>query len=958
MPTKLDLRQSVLRPALPMVGSAAGDAADTILPKIDAELAKLFEDRNVLLTDGGLITFTGTDVQFTEDLKIEINSQIAGGTPTIINLGQATLTVSVDGRMIYAAIDRLAGTAVVTDDAATLPAVTSANQEVFLIAKRVDAADGTQRLYFRNGSTLNAGQSARLGSTGTVYDTEFSIADVTDPTKKISFDAGGTTSTSTTLVSTQTANRTLNLPDASDTLVGRDTVDTLNNKTLQFLRQASVDNAVVTGANASIDSVTTGIIRLTNSSLLSLSGISEGASGQTVIIENMTGNTVVINNDEATASSNDRIYTGTNGNVSMRNNATFMFTYDATVNKWMLTGGSGSGSGGSVNFIGNGNAESGTTGWTTYADAAGPRPVDGTGGTANVTFTTSNTNPLSGNESFVLSKPASNCQGQGVSYDFTIDNSSKAKVLKISFDYRVVSGTFNAGSRTTDSDVIAYIYDVTNSRLIEPSTFKLYSNSTTIGDSWSGYFQTSSDSNNYRLILHVASTNASAFSVMFDNFTVSPSQYVYGTPITDWQSYTPTATWSTNVSSITGKYRRVGDSLEGIASVTLSGSNTQGNLRLSLPPGLTVDTSKLITAGGYQEIGTSRVNDANGYGFYSGPAILESNLVAALLHTVVSSYVIGDNVNSTTNKPITFASGDTVTVRFSVPIVGWSSSVQMSDSADTRVISFSGKPNAITLNNTVQTVLYNVSVSDTHGAYNTTTGEYTAPVSGSYLIQASILGNAGASNTGHYLYIQKNTGAGYFTDTQGYSDNRRVTVSKIISLNAGDKIRLAATMTTGSGAIDIGYGELNISRISGPSAIAATETVAARYYKSTSTTLSGLTTIIYDTKVYDTHSAMNTSTGVYTVPTMGLYRVTAKGLGPITTTNDMLSILIRKGTTVQSDDRFYKPSTLNERVSGTSVTTFRANAGDLIDVQMISTPSLTMIGSDTGMWFTIERIGL
>ena len=41
--------------------------------------------------------------------------------------------------MIYAVINRTAGTATVTDDSSTLPTVTSADQEVFLIAKRMDS---------------------------------------------------------------------------------------------------------------------------------------------------------------------------------------------------------------------------------------------------------------------------------------------------------------------------------------------------------------------------------------------------------------------------------------------------------------------------------------------------------------------------------------------------------------------------------------------------------------------------------------------------------------------------------------------------------------------------------------------------------------------------------------------------------------------------------------------------
>ena len=163
---KIDARQSKLAAAQAMLGSAANDTLDTIFPKINDELAKLFEDRNLQITDGGLISFLGTSVQFTQSLKIHLNSKVAGGSPVIIDLGSTTRTISADGRMIYAVINRTAGTATVTDDSATLPAITSSNQEVFLIAKRVDSPDGVKRLYFRNGSAFNEGQSARLGSAG------------------------------------------------------------------------------------------------------------------------------------------------------------------------------------------------------------------------------------------------------------------------------------------------------------------------------------------------------------------------------------------------------------------------------------------------------------------------------------------------------------------------------------------------------------------------------------------------------------------------------------------------------------------------------------------------------------------------------------------------------------------------------------------------------------------------
>ncbi|MEI8099985.1 MAG: hypothetical protein WCH09_00310, partial [Bacteroidota bacterium] len=59
------------------------------------------------------------------------------------------------------------------------------------------------------------------------------VQDSTDSTKRIMFNAaGGATNTRTMLSSTQTVDRTISLPDATDTLVGKATTDTLTNKTL------------------------------------------------------------------------------------------------------------------------------------------------------------------------------------------------------------------------------------------------------------------------------------------------------------------------------------------------------------------------------------------------------------------------------------------------------------------------------------------------------------------------------------------------------------------------------------------------------------------------------------------------------------------------------------------------------------------------------------------------------
>lgn len=623
-----------------------------------------------------------------------------------------------------------------------------------------------------------------------------------------------------------------------------------------------------------------------------------------------------------------------------------------------LSWGNASGGSGGINYISNPDAETNTSGYAVYADAAGTSPVDGTSGSANVTWTRSTSTPLRSTGSFLLTKDAANRQGQGASYDFTIAEADKAKVLNIEFEYILSSGTFVAGTSSTDSDVTVWIYDLTNSTLTQPSSYKLLSNSTTISDRFSATFQTASNSTSYRLIFHVGSTSSSAYVLKIDDIEIGPSNYIYGTPITNWQSYTPTITSNsgtlTNYTA-TGMWRIVGDGAEYKANIKFTGSpGTWSGPKITLKSGHVIDTTKLPDAGQFgTSLGSVAVYDA-GTRVFSGSTIYTST-------TEVIGYsadpVSADGTLSNTS-PMTFASGDVIGYSFTVPILGWSSSVQMSDSADTRVVSFSA--NTSTTSATTSTpFVYTVKDHDTHGAYSTSTGKFTAPVQGKY--HFSFNNYTGATAAQAKLY--KN-GTAVYTGSSSVASTSVGSGSYVLNLVAGDtvEVRPETTATASTGAT---FNTFSGFRLSGPSAIAASESVNARYTTTAGQSVSNasLTIIDFGTKDFDSHGAVTTGASwKFTAPISGKYRVTANltttSTGNFSAAEYIENRIYKNGSIyaakLQSD---FNGSTSNKSVQISA--SINLLAGDYIDIREYQTSGGSMpLESASGYnWIDIERVG-
>ncbi len=617
-----------------------------------------------------------------------------------------------------------------------------------------------------------------------------------------------------------------------------------------------------------------------------------------------------------------------------------------------------------------------TKGWSCYADAAGSVPVDGTGGSpTGVTWTATSTTPLKGPGAFVFTKSGSaNKQGMGCSYNFTIDKQDRAKVLGIEAEYLVDSGTFTAGTNSTNSDIIWYIYDVTNAKLIEPSSTKFLSNSTTLSDSYKSTFQTSSDSVSYRLIAHVSTTTTNDFALKFGGISVSRSSYPTGTPITDFASYTAgcSGSWSTNT-TYTCKKRQIGDSYEYVVKISLSGAPTATTLSLTIPD--TIDAAKINNPAAYSAAFESSGSSIKTPTAYAVKALYETNTSVAI--GFISSGTTSSLALLGHTAPVTWGTGDSINVRFSVPILGKSSSVQMSDSADTRLMTARYKTAAgqSIPNSTFTIVDFGTKDFDTHGLVTTgASWKFTSNISGYFRVSTHIRAGSALNAVNFAARIYKNGAAGpaiadSSTDNSA-SGRGDVTGSTIIQMVAGDYFDIRVTQNSG-GAVtllnDADYVYVDIEKLSGQSSIAASESVNAVYTTAAGQSIPNATDTIIDFGTAEINSHGNVVTGAawkFTASISGVYEVSAfvqlNSGGGWAVSEEAVVSLFKNGSGLATLGLYSHSAANSVAVSiPCPAREVRLNAGEYIDIRINqnSGAALGLVASALRNWVSIKRVG-
>lgn len=437
----------------------------------------------------------------------------------------------------------------------------------------------------------------------------------------------------------------------------------------------------------------------------------------------------------------------------------------------------GSGSGSGINYASDLFDGTSTTGLNAYADAASETPTDGTGGSANVTVTTNTTTELRGTSNQRFSKDAADRQGEGWSWDFTLARADHegGKPIFITFRYET-------SANYADGDVRLFVYDKDATTLLNVVSLTNDGSLSASSDPtlFTGVFYPNSSNDDYRLIWHVTSTNASAYDIDIIDLKVGPEVLVPGAIITPWVSVTPTFTGLGTVTSIECETRRVGSDLQMRAKFT-TGTPTATEMRVSL-----VHQGVAVTSAGTSIIPT--IQTAGVLNFGTASAAVPST-GSVLIEPSVGYFTFGfrDATSSAIvkrNGSALAGSSETLTFFASAPIADWQPSAALSTTDalySTVYAKATGNPASVSAGNII---IFPTSTDNPQGAYSTSTGRFTAPKTGRYLMTGFCnSGNAGVT-VAAYVNGVSNTNVGQ-SDSNG-----QFTFSGTFNLNQGDLLDL------------------------------------------------------------------------------------------------------------------------------------------------------------------------
>lgn len=498
----------------------------------------------------------------------------------------------------------------------------------------------------------------------------------------------------------------------------------------------------------------------------------------------------------------------------------------------------GAGSGGVENLItldstytaanpDNAGAEASIGSWLAYDDTTAA-PVDLTGGSPAITVTrNTGADRLNGAGSIALnSTGTSSKEGEGASCLFSVPPWHRSRTVEVTAKYDFTS--FSAGTLSLAAgNYRLFFYDVTNSALITEVTHLSEITQETGGGLLSRVTIPATCAS-MRIGVHIATTSAVDFTLLMDDFVITPKLSVVGMAGNDTTSATMTYDGLGTIASQSVSTWRVGDR-QHFEGKVVSGTVAAADIAVVLPSGMVLDTGVAKLGSTQKKVGTvTRLQSASTAmaGSSSGPwdlfydgSTTTKLFVGVNTTTVAYTKAVGN---------VALSSSDALEFKFDVPISGWSSNVTMASDPSAIAVE------ATYVNTTDQVVTsaaiinFDTKVTDTHNAVTTgASWKFTAPVAGKYKVSWVLFatGVTDYASNGFSVSARKNgtqtrTGLAAFT---GAANQMWSTATVDFDLVIGDYLDIynatahaAGTLNSGSGARSY----VSISRIPGSTSIA------------------------------------------------------------------------------------------------------------------------------------------
>lgn len=629
----------------------------------------------------------------------------------------------------------------------------------------------------------------------------------------------------------------------------------------------------------------------------------------------------------------DAVASVDNGACIWNTTAKTLQVYDSTVPIWNDVG-SGSGVGG-INYIGaNYNAEqTTTTGWTCFDDAAA-EPVDGTGGTCDgIALTNVASTTIKGSRLFRITKTGGAAYvGEGYAFPFTIDEGYQGDIVRVSLR-KLASANF------LDTDLRAYVYDITNSRLIH-----MLDNREVIASTYAtgyiGSFQASINSTSYRLILvnsnSTAHTNGWTFD--FDEIVVGPQTGTKGQQI-DTQSSRVAQTASFGNTDITG------------ALTTSEGagiySYASGTGIYTMLVGAYVNITATLRANGAASVQPFITDGASSaeYGTDTSLATAGARAVASanIYLAAGATFKIRNALAGTTNEQY-----------ITVIATRVMDNVSLSEDGGTRAVVMYARDNAgtaITAN--VTNIPFTTTVTDTTSCWNGST--CTIQEAGHYDIEAGIVVTA-TTNAGLAIYVD---GSLVVNNSVGVSTTNFHVSAVGLPLVKGNVVSIrfndSRTLSTSSA-----NNYVQIAKRSSPQTLAGGASIVVDASNTSGQSIANNTavTVTNWTETYDSNGIFDPVTGIFTADSAGTYSINGcLDYVPNSTTGYRAIIAsYNNGTTLRTLQEFNAQS-IFQQVCGS--TKFRMVKGDTLRVIAIHTKGSSEVLSSSAQtnYLTIIREG-